>query len=171
MCWGPLVVPGPLFDNHFHKCVGRSLLNIFYIVLSKGGKKHEVNKWCRIFIIWLTFLLGNIHTVHKSTLPISFLPLFRFAYTVAAVLLSTLVRRLRLHRVEGQVVEARYELVTTPKDDTWITVSKRNWTTLFSHPWKLLLGNVNYTWTMACAPHCVGRQLINATSFRNSPGY
>uniref|UniRef100_A0A8C2KPG8 Cytochrome P450, family 20, subfamily A, polypeptide 1 n=1 Tax=Cyprinus carpio TaxID=7962 RepID=A0A8C2KPG8_CYPCA len=53
-------------------------------------------------------------------------PELRFAYTVAAVLLSTLVRRLRLDRVEGQVVEARYELVTTPKDDTWITVSKRN---------------------------------------------
>ncbi|XP_016327963.1 cytochrome P450 20A1-like [Sinocyclocheilus anshuiensis] len=53
-------------------------------------------------------------------------PELRFAYTVAAVLLSTLVRRLRLHRVDGQVVEARYELVTTPKDDTWITVSKRN---------------------------------------------
>uniref|UniRef100_A0A8C1KBU8 Cytochrome P450, family 20, subfamily A, polypeptide 1 n=1 Tax=Cyprinus carpio TaxID=7962 RepID=A0A8C1KBU8_CYPCA len=53
-------------------------------------------------------------------------PELRFAYTVAAVLLSTLVRRLRLHRVEGQVVEARYELVSTPKDDTWITVSKRN---------------------------------------------
>uniref|UniRef100_A0A673GWR5 Cytochrome P450 20A1-like n=1 Tax=Sinocyclocheilus rhinocerous TaxID=307959 RepID=A0A673GWR5_9TELE len=53
-------------------------------------------------------------------------PELRFAYTVAAVLLSTLVRRLRLHRVDGQVVEARYELVTTPKDDTWITFSKRN---------------------------------------------
>uniref|UniRef100_A0A8B9LU76 Cytochrome P450, family 20, subfamily A, polypeptide 1 n=1 Tax=Astyanax mexicanus TaxID=7994 RepID=A0A8B9LU76_ASTMX len=53
-------------------------------------------------------------------------PELRFAYTVAAVLLSTLVRRLRLHRVEGQVVESKYELVTTPKDDTWITVSKWN---------------------------------------------
>ncbi|KAI4880269.1 hypothetical protein NFI96_030709 [Prochilodus magdalenae] len=53
-------------------------------------------------------------------------PELRFAYTVAAVLLSTLVRKLRLHRVEGQVVEARHELVTTPKDDTWITVSKRD---------------------------------------------
>ncbi|XP_062853815.1 cytochrome P450 20A1 [Trichomycterus rosablanca] len=53
-------------------------------------------------------------------------PELRFAYTVATVLLSTLVRRLRLHRIEGQVIEARYELVSTPKDDTWITVSKRN---------------------------------------------
>ncbi|XP_067314402.1 cytochrome P450 20A1 [Pseudorasbora parva] len=53
-------------------------------------------------------------------------PELRFAYTVATVLLSTLVRRLKLHKVKGQVVEARYELVTTPKDDTWITVSKRN---------------------------------------------
>ncbi|XP_076871761.1 cytochrome P450 20A1 [Brachyhypopomus gauderio] len=52
-------------------------------------------------------------------------PELGFAYTVAAVLLSTLVRRLRVHKVEGQVVEARYELVTTPRDDTWITVSKR----------------------------------------------
>ncbi|KAL7890717.1 hypothetical protein AOLI_G00001930 [Acnodon oligacanthus] len=53
-------------------------------------------------------------------------PELRFAYTVAAVLLSTLLRRLRLHQVKGQVVEARYELVSTPKDDTWITVSKRD---------------------------------------------
>ncbi|XP_035381012.1 cytochrome P450 20A1 [Electrophorus electricus] len=53
-------------------------------------------------------------------------PELRFAYTVAAVLLSALVQKLRLHRVEGQVVESRYELVTRPKDDTWITVSKRN---------------------------------------------
>ncbi|XP_066521229.1 cytochrome P450 20A1 [Hoplias malabaricus] len=53
-------------------------------------------------------------------------PELRFAYTVATVLLSTLVRKLCLHRLEGQVVEARYELVTTPKDDTWITVSKRD---------------------------------------------
>ncbi|KAI5108725.1 cytochrome P450, family 20, subfamily A, polypeptide 1, partial [Silurus meridionalis] len=53
-------------------------------------------------------------------------PELRFAYTVAAVLLSVLVRRLRLHSLKGQVVESRYELVTTPKDDTWITVSKRN---------------------------------------------
>uniref|UniRef100_A0AAR2L7J9 Cytochrome P450, family 20, subfamily A, polypeptide 1 n=1 Tax=Pygocentrus nattereri TaxID=42514 RepID=A0AAR2L7J9_PYGNA len=53
-------------------------------------------------------------------------PELRFAYTVAAVLLSTLVRRLRLHQVKGQVVEARYELVSTPKDDTWITISKRD---------------------------------------------
>ncbi|KAL4609036.1 cytochrome P450 20A1 [Arapaima gigas] len=51
-------------------------------------------------------------------------PELRFAYTVATVLLGTLVRRLRLHQVENQVVEARYELVTTPKDDTWITLSK-----------------------------------------------
>uniref|UniRef100_A0AAY4D7I3 Cytochrome P450 20A1 n=1 Tax=Denticeps clupeoides TaxID=299321 RepID=A0AAY4D7I3_9TELE len=53
-------------------------------------------------------------------------PELRFAYTVATVLLSTLVRKLKLHRVEGQVVEARYELVTTPKDDTWIRVSRRS---------------------------------------------
>ncbi|XP_030637243.1 cytochrome P450 20A1 isoform X2 [Chanos chanos] len=53
-------------------------------------------------------------------------PELRFAYTVATVLLSSLVRKLKLHRVEGQIVEARYELVTTPKDDTWITVSRRS---------------------------------------------
>uniref|UniRef100_A0A8C9TEJ0 Cytochrome P450, family 20, subfamily A, polypeptide 1 n=1 Tax=Scleropages formosus TaxID=113540 RepID=A0A8C9TEJ0_SCLFO len=53
-------------------------------------------------------------------------PELRFAYTVATVLLSTLVRRLRLHQIENQVVEARYELVTTPKDDTWITLNRRN---------------------------------------------
>lgn len=77
---------------------------------------------------WVNYSFRKHSNVTQFTnlLSVSSLPLFRFAYTVAAVLLSTLVRRLRLHRVEGQVVEARYELVTTPKDDTWITVSKRN---------------------------------------------
>lgn len=50
----------------------------------------------------------------------------RFAYTVATVLLSTLVRQLKLHRLEGQVMEVRSELVSTPKDETWITVSRRS---------------------------------------------
>lgn len=54
------------------------------------------------------------------------LPPFRFAYTVATVVLSTVVRQLKLHQVKGQVVEARSELVSTPKDDTWITVSRRS---------------------------------------------
>ncbi|KAE8278437.1 Cytochrome P450 20A1 [Larimichthys crocea] len=53
-------------------------------------------------------------------------PELRFAYTVATVLLSTLVRQLKLHRLKEQVVEVRSELVATPKDETWITVSKRN---------------------------------------------
>lgn len=52
-------------------------------------------------------------------------PELRFAYTVAAVLLSCLVRQLKLHRVGKQAVEARSELVSTPKDDIWITVTKR----------------------------------------------
>lgn len=52
-------------------------------------------------------------------------PELRFAYTVATVLLSTLVRQLKLHRLKGQVAEVRSELVSTPKDETWITVSGR----------------------------------------------
>uniref|UniRef100_A0A7N6A5M6 Cytochrome P450, family 20, subfamily A, polypeptide 1 n=1 Tax=Anabas testudineus TaxID=64144 RepID=A0A7N6A5M6_ANATE len=53
-------------------------------------------------------------------------PELRFAYTVATVLLSTLVRQLKLHKLEGQVMEVRSELVSTPKDETWITVSRRH---------------------------------------------
>lgn len=53
-------------------------------------------------------------------------PELRFAYTVATVVLSTVVRQLKLHQVKGQVVEVRSELVSTPKDDTWITVSRRS---------------------------------------------
>ena len=49
----------------------------------------------------------------------------RFAYTVATVLLSTLVRQLKLHQLKGQVMEVRSELVSTPKDETWITVSRK----------------------------------------------
>ncbi|XP_069082123.1 cytochrome P450 20A1 isoform X2 [Pleurodeles waltl] len=53
-------------------------------------------------------------------------PELRFAYVVATVLLSVLVRKLRLHPVPGQVIETRYELVTSPKEEAWITVSKRS---------------------------------------------
>lgn len=53
-------------------------------------------------------------------------PELRFAYTVATVLLSTLVRRLKLHQLTGQVAEVRSELVSTPKEETWITVSTRS---------------------------------------------
>ncbi|KAM6892618.1 cytochrome P450 20A1 [Lycodopsis pacificus] len=53
-------------------------------------------------------------------------PELRFAYTVATVLLSTLVRHLKLHPLKGQVMEVRSELVSTPKDETWITVSRRS---------------------------------------------
>jgi len=49
-----------------------------------------------------------------------------FAYTVAAVLLSTLVRPLKLHGLKGQVAEVRSELVSTPKEETWITVGRRS---------------------------------------------
>uniref|UniRef100_A0A4W6DLY1 Cytochrome P450, family 20, subfamily A, polypeptide 1 n=1 Tax=Lates calcarifer TaxID=8187 RepID=A0A4W6DLY1_LATCA len=52
-------------------------------------------------------------------------PELRFAYTVATVLLSTLVRQLKLHKLKGQVMEVRSELVSTPKDETWITISRR----------------------------------------------
>uniref|UniRef100_A0A1A7X341 Abl-interactor 2b n=1 Tax=Iconisemion striatum TaxID=60296 RepID=A0A1A7X341_9TELE len=53
-------------------------------------------------------------------------PELRFAYTVATVLLSTLVRRLKLHQLQGQVAEVRSELVSSPKEETWITVSRRS---------------------------------------------
>uniref|UniRef100_A0A3Q2ZGH2 Cytochrome P450, family 20, subfamily A, polypeptide 1 n=1 Tax=Hippocampus comes TaxID=109280 RepID=A0A3Q2ZGH2_HIPCM len=53
-------------------------------------------------------------------------PELRFAYTIATVLLSTLVRQLRLHRLEGQILEVKSELVSAPKDETWITLSGRS---------------------------------------------
>lgn len=53
-------------------------------------------------------------------------PELRFAYTMATVLLSVLVRQLKLHRLEDTRMEVRSELVSTPKDETWITFTRRN---------------------------------------------
>ncbi|XP_035006227.1 cytochrome P450 20A1 [Hippoglossus stenolepis] len=53
-------------------------------------------------------------------------PELRFAYTVATVLLSTMARQLKLQKLKGQVMEVRSELVSTPKDETWVTVSRRS---------------------------------------------
>ncbi|XP_063501047.1 cytochrome P450 20A1 isoform X4 [Symphalangus syndactylus] len=52
-------------------------------------------------------------------------PELRFAYMVTTVLLSVLVKRLHLLSVEGQVIETKYELVTSSREEAWITVSKR----------------------------------------------
>ncbi|XP_055967919.1 cytochrome P450 20A1 isoform X2 [Sorex fumeus] len=52
-------------------------------------------------------------------------PELRLAYMVTTVLLSVLLRRLRLLSVEGQVIETKYELVTSSREEAWITVSKR----------------------------------------------
>ncbi|KAM5228555.1 cytochrome P450 20A1 isoform 3-T3 [Ctenodactylus gundi] len=52
-------------------------------------------------------------------------PELRFAYVVSTVLLSVLVKRLHLLSVEGHIFETKYELVTSPREEAWITVSKR----------------------------------------------
>lgn len=53
-------------------------------------------------------------------------PELRFAYMVATVLVCVLLRRLHLLAVETQVFEMKYELVTSPREEAWITVSKRH---------------------------------------------
>lgn len=114
----------PLVEKHYYKHIGIPFLLLLFCQI----KRIYIVNNDQIFHYWVNYSFKK-HSMSHSSQIFSLcpsLPLFRFAYTVAAVLLSTLVRRLRLHRVEGQVVEARYELVTTPKDDTWITVSKRN---------------------------------------------
>uniref|UniRef100_H0XCP6 Cytochrome P450 family 20 subfamily A member 1 n=1 Tax=Otolemur garnettii TaxID=30611 RepID=H0XCP6_OTOGA len=50
----------------------------------------------------------------------------QFAYMVTTVLLSVLVKRLHLLSVKGQVIETKYELVTSSREEAWITVSKRD---------------------------------------------
>ncbi|XP_052605546.1 cytochrome P450 20A1 isoform X2 [Peromyscus californicus insignis] len=52
-------------------------------------------------------------------------PELRFAYMVTTVLVTVLVRRLRLLAVEGQLFEMKYELVTSSREEAWVTVSKR----------------------------------------------
>jgi cytochrome P450 family 20 subfamily A len=45
---------------------------------------------------------------------------------VTAVLVSVLLKRLRLLAVDRQVFEMKYELVTSAREEAWITVSKRH---------------------------------------------
>ncbi|KAL6072867.1 hypothetical protein STEG23_018385, partial [Scotinomys teguina] len=52
-------------------------------------------------------------------------PELRFAYMVTTVLMTVLVRRLHLLAVEGQLFEMKYELVTSSREEAWVTVSKR----------------------------------------------
>ena len=52
-------------------------------------------------------------------------PGYRFSYAEVAVVLSVLLRRFKIHLVEGQVVEPEYLLVTQPKEEIWITVTER----------------------------------------------
>lgn len=52
-------------------------------------------------------------------------PGYRFAYAEGFAILSVLIRRFKIHLVEGQIVDSVYRLVTSPKDEIWITISKR----------------------------------------------
>ena len=52
-------------------------------------------------------------------------PGYRFSYAEVAVVLSVLLRRFKIHLVDGQVVEPEHALVTQPKEEIWITVTKR----------------------------------------------
>ena len=52
-------------------------------------------------------------------------PGYRFSNAEIAVVLSVLLRRFKIHLVDGQVVEPEYTLVTQPKEEIWITVTKR----------------------------------------------
>lgn len=53
-------------------------------------------------------------------------PELRFAYVVTTVLVSVLLKRLHLLAVDRQVFEMKYELVTSCREEAWITVSKRH---------------------------------------------
>ena len=48
-----------------------------------------------------------------------------FAYSEVFVILSVLLRRFKIHLVEGQVVEPLYAVVTKPADEIWVTVTER----------------------------------------------
>ncbi len=52
-------------------------------------------------------------------------PGYRFSYAEVAVVLSVLLRRFKIHLVDGQIVEPEHSLVTQPKEEIWITVTKR----------------------------------------------
>ena len=52
-------------------------------------------------------------------------PGYQLTYLEASVIISDLVRRFKVNMVDGQVVETYYGLVTRPKEEVWITVTKR----------------------------------------------
>ncbi|XP_014669853.1 PREDICTED: cytochrome P450 20A1-like [Priapulus caudatus] len=52
-------------------------------------------------------------------------PGYRLANAEIGVALSELCRRFKFHLVAGQVVQPVHGLVTRPKDEVWITISKR----------------------------------------------
>ena len=49
----------------------------------------------------------------------------KVAYAEAMVCFVTLLRKFKLHLVEGQVVKPQHGLVTHPEDEIWVTLSKR----------------------------------------------
>ncbi|KAL3831794.1 hypothetical protein ACJMK2_023498 [Sinanodonta woodiana] len=52
-------------------------------------------------------------------------PGYRFSYAEASVCMVTLLKKFKVHMVEGQVVIPVHGLVTHPADEIWITISKR----------------------------------------------
>ncbi|XP_006825419.1 cytochrome P450 20A1-like [Saccoglossus kowalevskii] len=49
----------------------------------------------------------------------------KYATIEAVIFLAELCHKFKWHMVEGQVVESKYGLVTHPKEEIWVTISKR----------------------------------------------
>jgi len=52
-------------------------------------------------------------------------PAWRFSIAEGLVFLSVLIRRFKFHLVEGQEVKPVHQLVTSPAEEIWVTVTER----------------------------------------------
>ena len=51
---------------------------------------------------------------------------YKLSYAEAFVLISTVIQKFKINLVEGQVVTPVFGLVASPKEEIWITLSKRD---------------------------------------------
>ena len=52
-------------------------------------------------------------------------PAEEYTYANATVALVTLLRKFKVHVIEGQTLESAYGLVTHPKEEIWVNLSGR----------------------------------------------
>ena len=120
----------PTYRKSEHKVVG-DCRTVKILLLLFEFHNHIVIYFCNFRFDPERFSKENKATRSKCSFPAfgfagnRVCPAEEYAYANATVVLVTLLRKFKIHVIEGQKVESVYGLFTHPKEEIWVNLARR----------------------------------------------